>query len=239
MIGELWILPCLIALTTMPAGGKGWERYALTTLISGCTYIPSRPVPARHLADGFRDAARPLLPPDRLLVGQRELVLCQKAVGCAVFLPITCLRTLELTYLPNPVSLVTYNVVVQMGSVISSQLFRADDAPWCARIPDLASLSASNSFTTLPPSQVLPGHEGPHRHLRPVPRCVRLHVALLWLPGASSHRVAGPSPLPLSLIFLRPSRPPQLAELAEGEDLAEDDARGARRLPGGRRRARN
>lgn len=35
IFGELWSLPCLIALQSL-SGPKGWERFTLTTLIAGC-----------------------------------------------------------------------------------------------------------------------------------------------------------------------------------------------------------
>lgn len=39
MFGELWSLPCLIALGTMSAGGKNWERFTISTLIAGYPYF--------------------------------------------------------------------------------------------------------------------------------------------------------------------------------------------------------
>lgn len=36
IIGEFWCLPLLIALLELPAGGRNWPRFAITTMISGC-----------------------------------------------------------------------------------------------------------------------------------------------------------------------------------------------------------
>ena len=37
--GEFWIMPLLVALITLPAGGYEWGRFSLTTLISGYPYF--------------------------------------------------------------------------------------------------------------------------------------------------------------------------------------------------------
>lgn len=36
--GEFWVLPLLIALTTLPNHGDSWPRFTLTTMISGCRF---------------------------------------------------------------------------------------------------------------------------------------------------------------------------------------------------------
>lgn len=36
--GELWILPMLIALRTLPDGGREWSRFTLITPTSGCMF---------------------------------------------------------------------------------------------------------------------------------------------------------------------------------------------------------
>jgi len=36
--GELWIMPLLIALLTLPDGGRDWGRFTLVTLVSGCKF---------------------------------------------------------------------------------------------------------------------------------------------------------------------------------------------------------
>lgn len=34
--GEFWIMPLLVAVLSLPNGGRSWERFSLVTLISGC-----------------------------------------------------------------------------------------------------------------------------------------------------------------------------------------------------------
>lgn len=34
--GEFWVLPLLVTLICLPAGGLNWPRFAVTTMISGC-----------------------------------------------------------------------------------------------------------------------------------------------------------------------------------------------------------
>ena len=48
-VGELWCMPLLIALLGLPAHGKLWGRFALTTMISGCKFIQAVD-PVRYLA---------------------------------------------------------------------------------------------------------------------------------------------------------------------------------------------
>lgn len=107
IFGEIWSLPLLIALGTMSPGGKNWERFALTTLIAGCTscFALGVPVSEAHFQT-FLSFSDPY------------------------FHPIVSAWISENTFSvkKRSVSLVTYNVVVQMGAVIGSQIFRADDA---------------------------------------------------------------------------------------------------------------
>ncbi|KAF6825755.1 MFS transporter [Colletotrichum musicola] len=39
IFGELWIMPLLIGLLTLPDGGRDWERFSMVTLISGYPYF--------------------------------------------------------------------------------------------------------------------------------------------------------------------------------------------------------
>ncbi|KIN00026.1 hypothetical protein OIDMADRAFT_166152 [Oidiodendron maius Zn] len=39
VIGEIWCLPLLAALITLPGGGREWSRFTLTTMISGYPYM--------------------------------------------------------------------------------------------------------------------------------------------------------------------------------------------------------
>ena len=90
IFGELWILPCLIALQTLPDSQKlPWERFSLATVISGYPYF--HPVISAWIS-------------------QNSFNVKKRALTAA-----------------------TYNVIVQIGSLISSQLFRKDDAPYYHR----------------------------------------------------------------------------------------------------------
>ena len=37
--GEVWVLPLLVALRSLPDGGREWSRFSLVTLISGCMFL--------------------------------------------------------------------------------------------------------------------------------------------------------------------------------------------------------
>jgi hypothetical protein len=36
MFGEFWAMPILIAMNTLPDGGREWARFSMVTLIAGC-----------------------------------------------------------------------------------------------------------------------------------------------------------------------------------------------------------
>jgi len=88
--GELWVLPCLIALQSLPdTNNMPWERFALATLVSGYPYF------------------HPIL---SAWISQNSFNVKKRALTAA-----------------------TYNVIVQIGSLIGSQIYRADDAPYYHR----------------------------------------------------------------------------------------------------------
>lgn len=88
--GEFWVLPCLIALQTLPDSQKlPWERFALATLVSGYPYF------------------HPIL---SAWISQNSFNVKKRALTAA-----------------------TYNVIVQIGSLIGSQIYRADDGPYYHR----------------------------------------------------------------------------------------------------------
>lgn len=88
--GEFWILPCLVALQTLPdSQSMPWERFALATLIAGYPYF--HPILSSWLS-------------------QNSFNVKKRALTAA-----------------------TYNVIVQVGSLIGSQIYRADDAPFYHR----------------------------------------------------------------------------------------------------------
>ncbi|KAL0570788.1 hypothetical protein V5O48_011172 [Marasmius crinis-equi] len=84
--GELWVMPILIALLTIPDGGRDWGRFSMITLISGYPYF--HPIVSAWISENTFDVKK-------------------RAITAA-----------------------TYNVIVQIGSLISSQIYRAYDAPY-------------------------------------------------------------------------------------------------------------
>lgn len=88
--GEFWVLPCLIALQTLPDSQKlPWGRFTIATLVSGYPYF--HPILASWISQNSFDVKK-------------------RALTAA-----------------------TYNVLVQIGSLIGSQIYRADDAPYYHR----------------------------------------------------------------------------------------------------------
>ncbi|KAK3685685.1 major facilitator superfamily domain-containing protein [Podospora appendiculata] len=86
VFGELWIMPLLVALITLPDGGREWSRFSLITLISGYPYF--HPIVSSWLSENTFDVKK-------------------RAIAAA-----------------------TYNVIVQVGSLISSQIYRNYDKPY-------------------------------------------------------------------------------------------------------------
>ncbi|KAF1924606.1 MFS general substrate transporter [Didymella exigua CBS 183.55] len=86
LFGEFWIMPLLIALLTLPDGGREWGRFTLITLISGYPYF--HPLVSSWISENSFDVKK-------------------RAITAA-----------------------TYNVIVQIGSLISSQIYRKWDGPY-------------------------------------------------------------------------------------------------------------
>jgi hypothetical protein len=86
IFGEFWIMPLLIALLTLPDGGREWSRFTLITLISGYPYF--HPLISSWISENTFDVKK-------------------RAVTAA-----------------------TYNVIVQVGSLIGSQIYRKYDGPY-------------------------------------------------------------------------------------------------------------
>ncbi|KZF23014.1 MFS general substrate transporter [Xylona heveae TC161] len=84
--GELWSLPLLVALLTLPNGGHNWGRFAITTLISGYPYF--HPIVSAWISENTFDVKK-------------------RAITAA-----------------------TYNVIVQVGAIVGSQIYRANDQPY-------------------------------------------------------------------------------------------------------------
>lgn len=85
-IGEFWIMPLLIALVSLPNGGRDWGRFSLITLISGYPYF--HPIVSAWISENSFDVKK-------------------RAITAA-----------------------TYNVIVQVGSLIGSQIYRSWDSPY-------------------------------------------------------------------------------------------------------------
>ncbi|KAL6709355.1 hypothetical protein ACN47E_001762 [Coniothyrium glycines] len=86
IFGEFWIMPLLVALLTLPDGGREWGRFSLITLISGYPYF--HPLVSSWISENTFDVKK-------------------RAITAA-----------------------TYNVIVQIGSVVSSQIYRKYDGPY-------------------------------------------------------------------------------------------------------------
>ncbi|KAN0059609.1 hypothetical protein ACQY0O_008177 [Thecaphora frezii] len=86
LVGEVWVLPLLISLISLPDGGREWGRFSLVTLVSGYPYF--HPIVTSWISENTFDVKK-------------------RAVAAA-----------------------TYNVCVQIGSLISSQIYRKWDAPY-------------------------------------------------------------------------------------------------------------
>ncbi|KAF2006334.1 MFS general substrate transporter, partial [Amniculicola lignicola CBS 123094] len=86
MFGEFWIMPLLVALLSIPDGGREWSHFTLITLVSGYPYF--HPLVSSWISENTFDVKK-------------------RAITAA-----------------------TYNVIVQFGSVISSQIYRKYDEPY-------------------------------------------------------------------------------------------------------------
>jgi predicted MFS family arabinose efflux permease len=89
IFGELWIMPLLVALLTLPDGGREWSRFTLVTLTAGYPYF--HPIVSSWISENTFDVRK-------------------RAIAAA-----------------------TYNVIVQVGSLVGSQIYRAYDAPYYKR----------------------------------------------------------------------------------------------------------
>lgn len=88
VIGQLWSLPLLIALVTLPPvfAGSNWAKWALSTLLVGAPYVHAILV---------------------ALTSRNAGSVRTRTVGSSL-----------------------YNISVQLASIISSQIYRADDRPY-------------------------------------------------------------------------------------------------------------
>ena len=127
IIGEFWCLPLLVALLTLPAGGHEWGRFTITTMISGCEYFSESHTDLQQLTRATDPYFHPIV---SAWISENSFDVKKRAITAA-----------------------TYNVIVQVGSVISSrklslnphtllyhvltchpaELYRADDQPYYHR----------------------------------------------------------------------------------------------------------
>lgn len=63
MFGEFWAMPILIAMNTLPDGGREWARFSMVTLIAGCESARRNRIQGSKLIS-YIHLYRPLLPPD-------------------------------------------------------------------------------------------------------------------------------------------------------------------------------
>ena len=94
-IGEFWCLPLLVALLTLPAGGHEWGRFTITTMIAGCEYRNILHFKQRTLTDNIDPYFHPIV---SAWISENSFDVKKRAITAA-----------------------TYNVIVQVGSVISSR----------------------------------------------------------------------------------------------------------------------
>jgi hypothetical protein len=112
IFGELWIMPLLIALLTLPDGGREWGRFSLITLTAGYPYF--HPLVSSWISENTFDVKK-------------------RAITAA-----------------------TYNVIVQVGSLISSQIYRKYDGPYYKQGNSvLVAICALSLVTFLVQRQVL------------------------------------------------------------------------------------
>lgn len=85
-VGELWIMPLLVATIALPNGGREWGRFSLVTLVTGYPYF------------------HPII---SSWISENSFSVKKRAITAA-----------------------TYNVIVQVGSLVGSQIYRSWDAPY-------------------------------------------------------------------------------------------------------------
>jgi hypothetical protein len=94
-IGEFWCLPLLVALLTLPAGGHEWGRFTITTMIAGCECRSILYFMQHELTDNADPYFHPIV---SAWISENSFDVKKRAITAA-----------------------TYNVIVQIGSVISSR----------------------------------------------------------------------------------------------------------------------
>ncbi|KAF2024942.1 MFS general substrate transporter [Setomelanomma holmii] len=112
IFSEFWIMPLIIALLTLPDGGREWGRFSLITLVSGYLYF--HPLVSSWISENTFDVKK-------------------RAITAA-----------------------SYNVIAQIGSLISSQIYRKYDGPYYKQGNSvLVAICALSLVTFLVQRQVL------------------------------------------------------------------------------------
>ena len=124
IFGEFWILPLLAALINLPDGGREWSRFSIITLISGCKLLSLLLFSPHHSLFN----KHPPLPFTHPLTTSPSISLYTDPY----FHPIVSALISENTFdvKKRALTAATYNVIVQIGSLIGSQIYRRYDAPY-------------------------------------------------------------------------------------------------------------
>jgi hypothetical protein len=139
-IGEFWCLPLLVVLLTLPAGGHEWGRFTVTTMIAGCEYTSILYSMRHELTDNADPYFHPIV---SAWISENSFDVKKRAITAA-----------------------TYNVIVQIGSVISSRKSYSSHSYQRLNPPDTDYRALPQGRCPLLP----PRQQDPHLHLRPVAR---------------------------------------------------------------------
>lgn len=105
LVGELCMAPWLVGLLALPDGGREWTRFSLMTLTTGCGLssfsLPCLNPPAKRSLDPY---FHPIV---SAWISENTFDVKKRAITAA-----------------------TYNVAVQIGSLVGSQIYRVRDAPY-------------------------------------------------------------------------------------------------------------
>jgi hypothetical protein len=125
IIGEFWCLPLLVALLTLPAGGHEWGRFTITTMIAGCEYFSLSSCKFQQLTLMTDPYFHPIV---SAWISENSFDVKKRAITAA-----------------------TYNVIVQVGSVISSRKLSMFSllCTICSHLTSQSSTVPTISLTTI------------------------------------------------------------------------------------------
>ncbi|KIJ53949.1 hypothetical protein M422DRAFT_42249 [Sphaerobolus stellatus SS14] len=104
MAEDVWALPCLVALYTLPAHPNPWVYYAVASILLSYPYTHA----IREFTSSF------------IVIVANKNVMYAEVAWCSRNAGAVASRTVNASL---------YNMFVQASSVIASQIYRADDAP--------------------------------------------------------------------------------------------------------------